>query len=118
MLQSGAMYKMAAMTIIRQTLLTLRSDISDLRKQASDDQKPVALDQQSVGRLSRMDSLQVQAMGKADDARRQLELRKIDAALARLEADEYGDCVRCGEAIAPARLDKDPATPFCVKCAG
>jgi RNA polymerase-binding transcription factor len=117
-MQGRAIHKMAAMITIRRNLLALRSDISDLRKQASEDQRPVALDQQSVGRLSRMDSLQVQAMGKAEDARRQLALRKIDAALARLEADEYGDCVRCGEEIAPARLDKDPATPFCVKCAG
>ena len=103
---------------IKKTLLALRADLENLRQAAQGDQKPVALDQQSVGRLSRMDSLQVQAMAQADDVRRVQELRKVDAALTRLDADEYGDCVGCGDEIAPARLDKDPATPFCVKCAG
>ncbi len=103
---------------IKKTLLALRADLENLRHAAQGDQKPVALDQQSVGRLSRMDSLQVQAMAQADDARRVQELRKVEAALARLAADEYGDCVRCGNEIAPVRLDKDPATPFCVTCAG
>jgi len=105
-------------THIKRQLLALRDDIESLRHAAQGDQKPVVLDQQSVGRLSRMDSLQVQAMAQADDARRVQELRKVEAALARLAADEYGDCVRCGNAIAPARLDKDPATPFCVTCVG
>jgi RNA polymerase-binding transcription factor len=103
---------------IKQQLLAMRTEIRNLRLAAKGDQKPVALDQQSVGRLSRMDSLQVQAMAQADDVRRVQELRKVEAALARLAANEYGDCVRCGDEIAPARLDKDPATPFCVNCAG
>ncbi len=103
---------------IKKTLLALKADLENLRHAAKGDQKPVALDQQSVGRLSRMDSMQVQAMAQADDARRVQELRKVDAALVRLAADEYGDCVRCGDEIAKARLDKDPATPFCVNCAG
>ncbi|PHS25009.1 MAG: molecular chaperone DnaK [Robiginitomaculum sp.] len=103
---------------LRMVLHGLRADIEALRRAANNDQKPVALDQQSVGRLSRMDSMQMQAMGKAEDARRAQTLRKIDAALARLDAGEYGDCVRCGDEIAKGRLDKDPATPFCVNCAG
>ncbi len=104
-------------TSYRKNLLAVRADIEALRLAARVDQKPVALDQQSVGRLSRMDSLQVQAMVKAEDARRVQELRKVDAALARLEADEYGDCVQCGNEIAKARLENDPATPFCIDCA-
>ncbi len=102
----------------KQQLHNLREEIETLRRAAHEDQKPVTLDQQSVGRLSRMDSLQVQAMAQAEDARRAQELRRIDAALGRIKADEYGDCVRCGEEIAPARLASDPATPFCVSCAG
>jgi RNA polymerase-binding transcription factor DksA len=47
----------------------------------------------------------------------QTELRMIEAALQRMDNDEYGDCVRCGEAIAPGRLDLLPATPFCAGCA-
>ncbi len=47
----------------------------------------------------------------------QSELRMIDAALERVEADEYGFCTVCGDAIAEERLDVVPATPFCHKCA-
>ncbi len=103
---------------IRAQLLALRTEIEALRAAAHDDQKPVGLDQQSVGRLSRMDSLQVQAMAQAEDSRRQIALKRITGALARLDEGEYGWCVKCGEAIAPARLAQDPATPFCIACAG
>ena len=45
------------------------------------------------------------------------ELRRIDAALARHEAGEYGICTKCGDDISPARLDAVPETPFCAACA-
>lgn len=53
------------------------------------------------------------ALGHSDQA----ELRRIDAALDRIEQDEYGFCVKCGLEIAPARLDLLPDTPFCAACA-
>lgn len=46
-----------------------------------------------------------------------LELRTIEAALARVAADEYGFCVDCGAEISEERLDVLPATPKCRKCA-
>ena len=51
---------------------------------------PVELDQASVGRLSRMDAMQQQAMALATERRRTSALARIDAALSRLEAREYG----------------------------
>lgn len=48
----------------------------------------------------------------------QQEIRAITAALARIDADEYGFCVKCGAEIGEARLDVLPYTPFCRKCAG
>jgi RNA polymerase-binding transcription factor DksA len=45
------------------------------------------------------------------------EIERIRAALARIEAGEFGVCVRCGEEISPERLDVLPATPFCRNCA-
>ena len=45
------------------------------------------------------------------------ELRQIDAALKRIEEDEYGYCVTCGNEISPERLEILPATPFCKNCA-
>ncbi len=80
-------------------------------------QATVALDQQAIGRLSRMDALQAQAMARATGARRQTERARLEAALARLETGEFGYCEDCGEAIAPGRLRLDPALARCVDCA-
>ena len=77
----------------------------------------VELDQTRVGRLSRMDALQAQAMSIATNARREVELRRIAAALQRLEDDDFGCCVDCGEDIVPARLEIDPAATLCIDCA-
>ena len=43
----------------------------------------------------------------------QMELRMIEAALARMDEGEYGFCVSCGARISEERLDLIPATPFC-----
>lgn len=76
----------------------------------------VALDQASVGRLSRMDALQQQAMALGLTQRVAVRIRRIEAALARLDADRFGLCCQCGSQIEPARLDADPTTVFCAGC--
>lgn len=78
---------------------------------------PVALDQASVGRLSRMDALQLQAMALAAQQRRRETIGRIDQALARLADGSFGECVVCGEPIAPKRLALDPAIATCIACA-
>ena len=83
----------------------------------SGDRAPVELDQQSVGRLSRMDAMQVREMARAHAGRRRAELARIGEALERLEAGDYGLCVSCGEDIGPKRLEGDPAVATCVRCA-
>lgn len=43
-------------------------------------------------------------------------LEKIDHALNKFESDEYGVCERCGEDIAPGRLEARPVAQFCIDC--
>ena len=93
------------------------ADLDALATASADARRPVTLDQQSVGRLSRMDAMQVQAMALATEERRNQERKRLTSAIARIEDGTYGDCVRCGAEIAPARLTADPATPLCVGCA-
>lgn len=102
---------------IRQALTALYDETATLSEAAKDNRKPVELDQQSVGRLSRMDSLQVQAMDKAQDAARQKKLLRIKAALSRLDSGDYGYCVSCDEPIGNKRLALDPSVPLCIACA-
>jgi DnaK suppressor protein len=48
---------------------------------------------------------------------RESQLRKLQNFLGGMEADEYGDCLVCGEEIPPKRLASDPAVPTCLHCA-
>lgn len=101
----------------RQRLIHKQQDILGLKETADDAAKTVELDQTSVGRLSRMDALQGQAMSVELQRRRQLELQQIKSALTRIETGDYGYCINCDEAIVPGRLELDPAASLCVACA-
>ncbi|MGI9462631.1 MAG: TraR/DksA family transcriptional regulator [Aestuariivirgaceae bacterium] len=104
--------------LARQRLNARKAELEELSQISSDDRATVTLDQQSVGRLSRMDALQQQAMAQAQERARAAELVRIDQALRRVEEGEYGYCQECGEEIAPKRLEIDPSASNCVKCAG
>lgn len=77
----------------------------------------VELDQSRMGRLSRMDAMQAQAMAQASGRRRELMLRQVASALARLDRGEYGACQDCGEPIHRKRLEFDPTATLCIGCA-
>lgn len=102
---------------VRARLEARRAELLSLAETTAGDDAPVELDQQRVGRLSRMDALQGQAMAQETARRREIDMQRIDAALARLDAGSYGYCARCDEPVEPARLALDPATPLCVECA-
>jgi len=102
---------------IREILLVLKADLEDLSSMSGEARATVELDQQSVGRLSRIDALQGQAMAQASERQRRANIQRIEAALSRLNQGEYGYCVACGEEISPKRLDVDPAAAFCINCA-
>ena len=107
----------AEITAYRQKLLAERDELRATGEASKPERAPVALDQQSVGRLARMDALQVQAMAVAAEGRRQARIRRIEAALTRIEDGEFGWCVTCGDEIAPKRLAMDAAAPTCIACA-
>jgi RNA polymerase-binding transcription factor len=43
-------------------------------------------------------------------------LGEIDAALQRIDDGSYGACVRCGQGIAPERLEARPWARLCIEC--
>ena len=98
-------------------LLALRAELEGIEQSGAEASAVVELDQAKVGRLSRMDAMQAQAMAKASAARRELTLRRIGSALQRLEDDEFGYCLECGESINPKRLEFDPTVELCIACA-
>ena len=102
---------------LKKKLLKERIELQHLSEATEDDRQPVELDQSMVGRLSRMDALQNQAMQVETERRRSVELQRIDASLKRIEDDEYGYCVSCGEEIEAKRIENDPTIPTCISCA-
>ena len=101
----------------RERLLELRAELQSIAESGDESAAIVELDQAKVGRLSRMDAMQAQAMAKASAQRRAQMLRRIEAALRRIDNDEYGFCDECGEPINPKRLEFDPTVTLCIGCA-
>jgi DnaK suppressor protein len=98
-------------------LQSVKDELEAFSELSSDARAPVKLDQQSVGRLSRMDSMQQQAMAQAQERNRQRDLVRIEMAHRRILEDEYGYCANCGEEIPDKRLEIDPMAERCVGCA-
>lgn len=45
------------------------------------------------------------------------EIESVKRALSRIENGNYGECVRCGDAISPKRLQVRPEAALCISCA-
>jgi DnaK suppressor protein len=101
----------------RERLLRLRAELESVAETSDASAEVVELDQAKVGRLSRMDAMQAQAMAQASGHRRKRMLVQITAALKRIDNDDFGYCRDCEEAIPAKRLEFDPTAIRCVDCA-
>ena len=102
---------------LRAQLVERLEALRDTSETTADNRRPVELDQTSVGRVSRMDAMQVQVMAVATEQRRHDEAKRIEAAIKRIDEGEYGYCTACGEDIAEKRLAADPTVATCIRCA-
>jgi DnaK suppressor protein len=107
----------AQLNHFRQRLETLCVELLDINEKACESTKPVQLDQASVGRLSRMDALQMQSMALETQRRRQVQLKLVEVALKRITSGEYGICIACEDDINPRRLEFDLTASLCIACA-
>lgn len=101
----------------RRRLEALCAELQRLEEAGAAGASTVELDQQRVGRLSRMDALGAQAMARASQERRAEALQRARAALQRIDNGRYGICIHCDEEIDPRRLESDPAVTMCIHCA-
>ncbi|QDI76447.1 MULTISPECIES: TraR/DksA family transcriptional regulator [Leisingera] len=93
----------------KQTLEVRRMELAGILSQAGLAAEAAAA--YAASRLQRAPAAGVPAKASLD------ELRRIDAALARLREGSYGFCQICGDDIADDWLDQRPASPFCKSCA-
>jgi DnaK suppressor protein len=103
---------------VAQRLEQLRSDLLKELGDGLQSGAVVELDQARLGRLSRMDALQAQAMFREASHRIRKRIAGVDLALQRLQAGDYGYCEECGEEIDPRRLAIDLPATRCIRCAG
>ncbi len=102
---------------LKSLLLKQRADLHEADETGEAAEQVVELDQTRVGRLSRMDALQAQAMSLETGRRRRQHLHDIELALGRITDNDYGDCFECAELIKQARLQADPTATLCIACA-
>lgn len=102
---------------LKRRLIERKAELNHLSSSSAEVRQAVDLDQSRVGRLSRMDALQMQAMEQAIEQNRTLERQRIEHALRLMEAGDYGECIRCGELIGRPRIHLDPSLITCVDCA-
>ncbi len=103
--------------IARKRLARRKAELEEMSKLSEEARSTVTLDQQAVGRLSRMDSMQQQAMAEAQERLRQRDLMRIEMAERRINNDDYGYCTECDAEIPDGRLEIDPMAEKCVGCA-
>jgi len=101
---------------LRQTLLSLRAELLKLEESSKETDQPVELDQDSMGHFSRRDAMQAQQKAEEGERLRKRQLQKIEGALRRIEAGEYGKCFVCEEELDACRLSDDPTTTRCMNC--
>ena len=99
--------------LINEQIRSLESQLKDSTGGAA----TVELDQSRVGRLSRMDAMQSQAMYTETLNRARQQLSALEQALIRLDTEDFGFCSCCDDEIAEARLQHNPSVVLCISCA-
>ena len=101
---------------LRAKLSALREELETTLARSKDASRPVTLDQQAVGRISRIDAIQQQKMVEANRHRQSIRLGQVKAALKAMDCDEFGLCLRCEEPISWGRLQAKPESTICLEC--
>lgn len=101
---------------LRALLEAKRRELELQLANADDATRPVTLDQQSVGRVSRIDAIQQQQMAIANQQQATQLSKRIEFALQRIDNGEFGYCLQCEEPIAFARLQAQPFANLCLDC--
>lgn len=96
---------------ISEQVTTLKRDIERLKEEV----KPIPPDR-AIGRLTRMEAINSKSVSEANLRTAKTQLAKLEAALPRLDDEEYGICVSCDRPIPFKRLLLMPHSTRCVNC--
>lgn len=99
--------------------LKAREELERLREESRTeeiDPAAVAVDV-AIGRLSRLDSMQMEEIRKDGTRRRNHRIDQLQRALRRMDGGNYGLCGSCHEWISYERLTEQPEADRCSECA-
>ncbi|MFX4228273.1 MAG: TraR/DksA family transcriptional regulator [Porticoccaceae bacterium] len=101
---------------ITRILADLKQSLHDDLERGAMGVETVTLEQNKVGRLSRMDAMQQHEMHKASQNLIRRRLVQVDKALQVVASGDYGFCEACGDEISASRLQVRPESLMCVAC--
>lgn len=96
---------------LEESALSVKNDIASF-KESTRPIKP----ENSLGRLTRMDAIGQKSINDKALSNAKVKLKKIEAALVRIENDEFGICLDCGDEISMKRLEAVPESTLCLEC--
>ena len=97
------------------SLNSLKKELELFLADMSEGARPVEPDA-AIGRITRMDAMQMQQMAQANRRKSRQRLHQVFAALQRISEEVYGECAECGDYIGYPRLKARPEAPFCLSC--
>lgn len=97
--------------LIMEQISIIKKDLIILKEKS----KPIPPDN-AIGRLTRMEAINERSINEANFRNSELRQSKLETALKRVEKDEYGECLRCGDEISAARLNVLPESTICMEC--
>lgn len=118
----GHCVRLGAMLDIDQLIeleIRAREQLDGLREEAEKeetDPAAVAVDV-AIGRLSRLDSMQMEEIKKNATRCRNERIHLLQEALKKMDVGSYGRCEGCEDWIAYARLEERPEANLCGDCA-
>jgi DnaK suppressor protein len=101
---------------IRTELLRTLGKLERSLKISGENGRARDLEQDTVGRLSRIDAIQNQGLMQNLEERERVQLRQVVDALRRIEEGSYGACSSCGGSIPFERLLVFPEALSCTAC--
>ena len=105
----------AQLEAARERLLRLRLEVMREVRNAVDTSREMGQDGvPDIGDMSANTYRRDVLLNLSENQRQKI--RDIDAALERLAQGEYGICVRCGDEIAPRRMEVRPFSRYCIDC--
>lgn len=97
-------------------LVAARDAARALLAQSAKSNDPVEVSGSAIGRLTRIDAIQMQGMSQMSQGQLSIRLQQIEAALAAFSGGRYGRCNRCKAPIPLERLEALPEAPLCMEC--